>query len=209
MRLAMLYALLDGSSTVEEEHLRAALAVWDYCEASARHLFGKGCNNTGTQTQLVEDPLAVRLLNAITAQPVPEERPGRWVVKVGEIPPRADGSLIPPMGLPEVVEAVRGLGARFAWMDGAVLVVAPQPMPGAVAAAVAEHQDDLRLLVPQPKPDQASVPDRDDPFIRRLLAIGTEEERERERRETLEPLRRVFAKDGVEFPPAPRRLATP
>jgi Protein of unknown function (DUF3987) len=40
MRLACLYALLDSCSVVRLEHLRAALAVWRYCEASARFIFG-------------------------------------------------------------------------------------------------------------------------------------------------------------------------
>lgn len=40
MRLATLYALLDSSPTIRVEHLTAALAVWEYCEASARHIFG-------------------------------------------------------------------------------------------------------------------------------------------------------------------------
>lgn len=39
-RLSCLYALLDGSDTVRVEHLQAALAVWKYCEDSARHIFG-------------------------------------------------------------------------------------------------------------------------------------------------------------------------
>jgi hypothetical protein len=41
-RMAMLYAALDGSEGgIRIEHLRAALAVWDYCERSARWVFGK------------------------------------------------------------------------------------------------------------------------------------------------------------------------
>jgi len=40
MRLACIYALLDSSTTVRAEHLQAALAVWQYCEASARFIFG-------------------------------------------------------------------------------------------------------------------------------------------------------------------------
>ena len=40
MRLACMYALLDKSDHVSGEHLLAALAVWEYCEASCRHLFG-------------------------------------------------------------------------------------------------------------------------------------------------------------------------
>lgn len=41
-RLAMIYALLDGEAETCLDHLRAAVAVWEYCEASARHIFGDG-----------------------------------------------------------------------------------------------------------------------------------------------------------------------
>jgi hypothetical protein len=40
MRLACIYALLDGSALVNAEHLSAALEVWRYCEDSARFIFG-------------------------------------------------------------------------------------------------------------------------------------------------------------------------
>ena len=39
VRLALLYALLDGTNQIDEPHLRAALAVWEYCDASAAHIF--------------------------------------------------------------------------------------------------------------------------------------------------------------------------
>jgi hypothetical protein len=44
-RLAMIYALTDGPNEnrqvfIREEHLRAALEVWRYCEDSARYIFG-------------------------------------------------------------------------------------------------------------------------------------------------------------------------
>jgi DNA replicative helicase MCM subunit Mcm2 (Cdc46/Mcm family) len=38
-RLAVLYALLGRKDVVEIEHLRAAIAVWDYCAASAARTF--------------------------------------------------------------------------------------------------------------------------------------------------------------------------
>ena len=38
-RLAMIYALLDGSNLIRSYHLRAALAIWRYCDASVRFLF--------------------------------------------------------------------------------------------------------------------------------------------------------------------------
>jgi hypothetical protein len=40
VRLSCLYALLDKSAVVRAEHIDAALALWDYCEASARYIFG-------------------------------------------------------------------------------------------------------------------------------------------------------------------------
>ena len=45
IRLALLYALWDQSYNIEERHLRAALAVWDYCEASVSYLFGDKLGN--------------------------------------------------------------------------------------------------------------------------------------------------------------------
>ena len=39
LRLSGLYALLDCSKVVRVEHLKAALAVWKYCEDSARWIF--------------------------------------------------------------------------------------------------------------------------------------------------------------------------
>ena len=40
LRLALIYALMDLSITIEPRHLEAALAVWDYCERSAAYVFG-------------------------------------------------------------------------------------------------------------------------------------------------------------------------
>ena len=45
LRLACIYASLDSSRTITVEHLNAALAVWDYCERSARHIFGNRLGN--------------------------------------------------------------------------------------------------------------------------------------------------------------------
>ena len=39
-RLALVYTLLDGQTEIGVPHLRAALAVWEYCEASAAFIFG-------------------------------------------------------------------------------------------------------------------------------------------------------------------------
>lgn len=40
VRLALLYALLDGKSEIDAPHLNAALALWEFCEASAIYIFG-------------------------------------------------------------------------------------------------------------------------------------------------------------------------
>lgn len=59
MRLACLYALTDMSHVVTPDHLTAALALWEYCEASARYIFG----------QRLGDPLADELLSALRKHP--------------------------------------------------------------------------------------------------------------------------------------------
>jgi hypothetical protein len=41
VRLALVYALLDYQDRIDVPHLKAGLAVWEYCEASAARIFGK------------------------------------------------------------------------------------------------------------------------------------------------------------------------
>jgi hypothetical protein len=55
LRLSAIYAALDGSSVVGLPHLQAALAVWEYCSASASLLFG---DSTG-------DAIADRIRDAL------------------------------------------------------------------------------------------------------------------------------------------------
>lgn len=59
VRLALLYALLDCSGTIERPHLDAALAVWRYSEASAAWIFGVSLG----------DPLADELWDALRPRP--------------------------------------------------------------------------------------------------------------------------------------------
>jgi hypothetical protein len=40
LRLAVTYALLDGSALIERHHLEAAEAVWDHCAETVRRVFG-------------------------------------------------------------------------------------------------------------------------------------------------------------------------
>lgn len=58
-RLALIYAVLDQSKVITGDHLRAALAVWQYCEASARYIFGEALG----------DPIADTILRALRASP--------------------------------------------------------------------------------------------------------------------------------------------
>jgi hypothetical protein len=55
IRLAMVYALLDNSTHIDEPHLKAGLAVWEYCEASAVSIFGDALG----------DPVADEILRAL------------------------------------------------------------------------------------------------------------------------------------------------
>ena len=59
MRLACVYAVMDLSPLIRAEHLLAALAVWDYAEASAQRIFGNALG----------DPVADEILRALRAAP--------------------------------------------------------------------------------------------------------------------------------------------
>ena len=54
LRLSVLYAMLDMSKAVKVEHLKAALAVWDYCERSAKYIFGNALGNRTADILLAE-----------------------------------------------------------------------------------------------------------------------------------------------------------
>lgn len=45
IRLSVAYALLDGDGVIDEEHLMAALACWQYVLASVNHIFGGTVGN--------------------------------------------------------------------------------------------------------------------------------------------------------------------
>ncbi len=59
IRLALLYTLLDATNTIHPEHLRAALALWDYAARSAAWAIDQ---STG-------DPLAEQIHAALTRSP--------------------------------------------------------------------------------------------------------------------------------------------
>lgn len=59
LRLAVLYAVLDRSRTIDLPHLKAALAVWRYAEESALHIFG----------DLTGDEVADKIAAALEEEP--------------------------------------------------------------------------------------------------------------------------------------------
>jgi len=59
IRLALIYALLDGQKTIQPEHLHPALALWDYAERSAAWALG----------QTTGDPLAEQIHTALARSP--------------------------------------------------------------------------------------------------------------------------------------------
>jgi hypothetical protein len=63
MRLSLLYALLDGKNVIGEDHLTAALALWDYCARSARFIFGDAATETEDERRLI------KLLEVIAGRP--------------------------------------------------------------------------------------------------------------------------------------------
>jgi hypothetical protein len=67
-RLAMIYALLDQTYTIAPPHLRAALAFWRYCEASAKFIF----------SDFLGEPIADDILRAL--RQVGREGMTRWTI---------------------------------------------------------------------------------------------------------------------------------
>jgi hypothetical protein len=57
IRLALIYALLDRCAEIDFGHLRAALAVWEFCESSVRYIFGDALG----------DPIADEILRQLRA----------------------------------------------------------------------------------------------------------------------------------------------
>jgi hypothetical protein len=55
IRLGLIYALLDGRVEINIVHLKAALAIWEYCAASALRIFGDALG----------DPIADEILRAL------------------------------------------------------------------------------------------------------------------------------------------------
>jgi hypothetical protein len=95
VRLSMLYALLDGSDTINESHLRAALAVWRYCEESALRLFDNNALALRLRETIRKSPgIRRRELQRSISHRLPADafaRALRWLMERGDIVAVADG----------------------------------------------------------------------------------------------------------------------
>jgi hypothetical protein len=73
LKVAMLYAALDGSPVIGLPHLKAALSFINYCDCSAFVVFGKGNDRLPEEQRneepLDEEPPHARLLNLIKSRP--------------------------------------------------------------------------------------------------------------------------------------------
>lgn len=76
-RLALVYALLDGQERIDEPHLKAALAMWDYAQDSALYIFGDRSVDP-LEEKLLEilkqGPLSATDLSAAFSRNIPKER---------------------------------------------------------------------------------------------------------------------------------------
>ena len=77
LRLALVYALLDGQERIDESHLNAALAMWGYAQDSALYIFGDRSVDP-LEEKLLEilkqGPLSATDLSAAFSRNIPKER---------------------------------------------------------------------------------------------------------------------------------------
>jgi len=77
VRLALIYALLDGQNSIMERHLDAALALWRYAQESAMYIFGDRSADPMEEKileALKQGPLTATELSAVFNRHVPKER---------------------------------------------------------------------------------------------------------------------------------------
>jgi DNA replicative helicase MCM subunit Mcm2 (Cdc46/Mcm family) len=78
VRFATVYALLDGSRFIEPEHLKAAMSLWEYAEASAQYIFGQSTGDTIAdrirKTLLEHGPTTRTGINGLFSGNVPRDR---------------------------------------------------------------------------------------------------------------------------------------
>ena len=99
LRISMIFALLDKSSVIKVVHLKAALALWDYCVCSARHLF----------VSIFDDPHAVKIFSQL------RQRQDGMTRK--QISAEIFGRNLIATKLSEALNYLRGLGIAYFIME--------------------------------------------------------------------------------------------
>jgi hypothetical protein len=82
LRLSLLYALLDSAREIRVEHLKAALAFWDYCEASVGQIFGSSSGDPEGDKILqfiASSPEGIALPSEISRNLFNRNKPADWV----------------------------------------------------------------------------------------------------------------------------------
>ena len=77
LRLALIYALLDGKDRIDVEHINSAYALWQYCSDSAKYLFGDHSSDPLEEkviTILQSGSLSLTALSNALANHVPKEK---------------------------------------------------------------------------------------------------------------------------------------
>jgi hypothetical protein len=156
LRLSMAYALADGSAVIERRHLESACAVWRFCCASARYVFGDDEPLTPLEGKLV----------ALVG-----EKPG---VRRNEIydglgrntPMTAVGNALASLRDKQRVHARldNQTGGRPAerWYPGPAR---PEPMPSSLRPNAESPGDTLSALGRTPAPASASPPQPDTTIV--------------------------------------------
>jgi hypothetical protein len=120
VRLAGLYAVLDGSPLIRLPHLEAALAIIDYCETSARWIFGDA---TG-------DPIADQILAALAGGRMSRTELVHGLFGRNVPKGRIDAALrlLQSQGRVRVVtESADGRGRPTTWIEGIFVVRDQRP----------------------------------------------------------------------------------
>ena len=87
MRLALVYAALNGARRISVDHMRAALVVWQYCEDSATYMRKRGLGDQWRRrAPQVDDRrlLDSKILMVQTLTDPPQGTPRRSAVAVGD-----------------------------------------------------------------------------------------------------------------------------
>jgi hypothetical protein len=165
LRLSMLYALLDGVGVIDVSHLKAATAVWRYCEASARLIFAEGQGETA-------DPLEHLLLLTISREPGINRR-GLHRAIGGHIPAREMVHALARLrdrGQVRCEMLATGGRPSECWFPD----LAPQPVTIATATPAMESPaDDPKCdagMAPDPTPSLPSEPEPATPQARLSLS---------------------------------------